>query len=167
MEDGPNVRTALALAALCLAATAATAQAVRETDRVHQDWREACESSSGAELCFIFQRLQHQGRTAANVTIGYKPSVRGPVAVFNLPLGAVALPDGLRLESDRNVDAWAPFLFCSERGCHAELELEPPLLDALKAGAEAAVVVRELGGREIRLQMSLLGLTAGLDALKR
>ncbi|MEQ9123136.1 MAG: invasion associated locus B family protein [Alphaproteobacteria bacterium] len=161
------MRTAFALAALCLAATAATAQTVRETDRIHQDWREACESRSGGELCFIFQRLQHQGRAAANVTIGYKPGVRGPVAVFNLPLGAVALPDGLRLESDKDVDAWAPFLFCSERGCHAELELEQRLLAALRAGAKADVIVRELGGREIRLEMSLLGLTAGLDALKR
>jgi len=144
----------------------AAAQTVRETGKTHEDWREACEGQpDGSELCFIYQRLKLNGRTAGNVTIGYKAQIEGPIAVFNLPLGSVSLPEGLRVESDKGVDAWTPYIFCSERGCHAEMELRPRLLAALRAGAVADVVVRELRGPEARLKMSLIGLTAGLQSV--
>lgn len=157
---------------LALAGAAVAAQAVgqdaRETGRTHRDWQEACEpAAGGGEVCFIFQRLNLRGRTAANVTIGYKESARGPVAVVNMPLAAVLLPDGLRIETDGGVDGWAPFRFCDPRGCHVEMELEPRLLAALQAGREAWLVIRDLKEQEVRLRFSLLGLTAGLTSLRR
>ncbi len=164
-------RAAIAIVAVLLATLAAgdgAAQTVRETGRVHQDWREACENAPGAkDVCFLFQRVKQDGRSAANVTIGYKDGVPGPVFVINLPLGEILLPDGLRIETDRDVDGWAPFRFCDARGCHVEMEIEPELLAALKEGAEAALVVRSLKGEPVRLPFSLLGLTAGLEAVRR
>lgn len=140
----------------------------QDTGRIHRDWQEACEpEGAGAEVCFIYQQVRHNGRPAANVTIGYKARSKGPVAVINMPLGAILLPDGLRIETDKGVDGWAPFLFCDARGCHVETELAPDLLQAMQAGAEAWVVVRDLRGQQLRLRFSLLGLTAGLDALRR
>lgn len=158
----------LAAAAAVVAPLTVAAQAPRDTGATHQDWREACEPvSAGREVCFIYQRLAYQGRTAANVTIGYKPNVAGPVMVVNMPLGAVLLPDGLRIETDRNVDGWAPFRFCDTRGCHVETELEPRLVAALRAGGKAWLAFRDLREEEVRLPFSLLGLTAGLNALAR
>lgn len=141
---------------------------VTGTGRVYRDWQEACEpQGQGAKVCFIYQQVSHNGRPAANVTIGYKARSKGPVAVINMPLGAILLPDGLRIETDKGVDGWAPFLFCDVRGCHVETELAPDLLRAMQAGAEAWLVVRDLRGQQLRLRFSLLGLTAGLDALRR
>jgi len=141
---------------------------VRGTGRAHRDWQEACEPEArGAVICFIYQQLRHNGRAAANVTIGYKKQSKGPVAVINMPLGAILLPDGLRIETDKGVDGWAPFQFCDVRGCHVETELAPDLLQAMQAGVEAWLVVRDLRGEPLRLRFSLLGLTAGLEALRR
>ena len=169
---------ALALAAFVAAATwtgqsgrawaqaAAPRELVRETGRVHRDWKEACEvEGPGKEICFIYQQVQLNGRSAANVTVGFKAKAKQPVAVINMPLGAILLPDGLRIETDKGVDGWAPFLFCDQRGCHVETEIAPDLLRAMQSGSAAWLVVRDLRGEALRLEFSLLGFTAGLKSL--
>lgn len=164
-------RRGLMIAALLLGAAwaaPAAGQTVEETGARHGDWQEACEADPPqGEVCFIFQRLRLDGRVAANLTVGYKPPAFGPVAVVNMPLGAVLLPEGLRFETDQDVDGWAPFRFCDRRGCHVETEIEPKLLDAMQRGLEAWLVVRDLNGRQLRLPFSLRGFTAGLHALRR
>lgn len=171
MTRRPHVAWIGALAALFAGLTLAgfaAAQQTRETGRTHRDWREGCEPEpDGGELCFIFQRVMRDGRPAANVTIGYKDRGRTPTAVINMPLGVALLPDGLRLETDKGVVGWAPFRFCDKRGCHVELELGAELLRSMKSGGEAWLIVRDLKGRPMRLSFSLLGFTAGMDALKR
>lgn len=159
---------AVVLAALAFAMPAfAQGAGVRETGRAFKDWQEACEPASRGEVCFIFQRLRFNGRSAANFTIGYKPGVRSAVAVINMPLGAILLPEGLRIVTDSGVEGWAPFRFCDQRGCHVETELDARLLGALRADVGANLIFRDLRGREIRLPVSLRGLTAGLESLRR
>lgn len=140
---------------------------VRDTGRIHRDWKEACEAEArGQEVCFIYQQIQHSGRSAANVTVGYKGQSTQPVLVVNMPLGAILLPDGLRIETDKGVDGWAPFLFCDVRGCHVETEIAPDLLSAMQSGASAWLIVRDLRGQALRLKFSLLGFTGGLKSLR-
>ena len=147
---------------------AAHAQSVQDTGRGSRDWREGCEAvAGGRQVCFIYQRLQHNARNAANVTVGYKPYASGPVLVVNLPLGVILLPEGLRIDTDRGVDGWMPFRFCDQRGCHAELELEPRLLQAMREGSDAWLVFRDLREQQIRLPVSLRGFTAALGGLRR
>ena len=159
---------AWAIALLLAMPGVAGAQAVEETGARHGDWQEACEQDPRkGRICFIFQRLRFEGRVAANLTVGYKPPAFGPVAVINMPLGAVLLPEGVRIETDQDVLGWAPFRFCDRRGCHVETEIEPKLLDAMQKGLDASLLVRDLNGRELRLPFSLRGFTAGLRALRR
>lgn len=159
---------AFGLVLLLAAPGVGQAQQVRETGRVHQDWREGCEPDvGGGELCFIYQRVRRDGRAAANVTIGYKGGRKTPIAVINMPLASALLPDGLRIETDKGVVGWAPFRFCDKRGCHVEMDLDPLLLRSMKAGAKAWLIVRDLKGRQTRLPLSLLGFTAGLEALSK
>ncbi|MGZ0187638.1 MAG: invasion associated locus B family protein, partial [Alphaproteobacteria bacterium] len=121
----------------------------------------------GVELCFVYQRLRHQGRPSAILTVGHKPNKQGPVLVVNMPLGAILLPNGLRIQIDNGVEGWTAFQFCDANGCHAETEIEPKLLNAMMAGANAWLVVSDRKRREVRLPFSLRGFTAGLKALRR
>jgi invasion protein IalB len=158
----------LVVMASILTVSAASSQGFRETGRTHQDWREACEADGrGVELCFVYQRLRHQGRTSAILTVGHKPNRQGPVLVVNMPLGAILLPDGLRIQIDNGVEGWTAFQFCGEGGCHAEIEIEPKLLNAMMAGADALLVVSDRNRRAVRLPFSLRGFTAGLRGLRR
>jgi len=160
-------RTVLAAAAFTLLADIAAGQGVRETGRVSRDWSEACEPDrTGRELCFVYQNVFLNGNRVAYVAIGYKPGVRGPVLVVNLPLG-ILLADGLRVETDRGVDGWTPFRSCHQRGCDAQLEIEPKLLRAMKEGSDAFLVFKGIQEQQIRLPVSLRGFTAGLGGLSR
>lgn len=150
------------------AASAAIAQSVRQTGRAFRDWSEACEpAAQGREVCFIYQRVAYKGRAVANVTIGFKGGKANPIAVINMPLGAVRLPDGLRLQTDKGVDGWGAFQFCDKRGCHVEMEIEPKLLNAMRAGADGWLTFYDLRRQRIRLPLSLRGFTAGLQSLRR
>lgn len=152
---------------LAFSAQYAAAQGVRQTGRVFQDWSEACErSGEGAEVCFFFQRVSYKGKQVANFTLGRKAGRTGPVAVINMPLGAVHLPDGLRIRTDQGVDGWGPFQFCDKRGCHVELEIEAQLLNAMKAGRDGWLLFYDLRRKPIQLPFSLRGLTAALQSLR-
>ena len=160
--------SAFMLGFVMLVSAAAEAQNVRETGRTFRDWNEACEADDqGREVCFIFQRVSFKGRQVANVTLGYKQGKSGPVAVINMPLGAIHLPDGLRLRTDQGVDGWAPFKFCDKRGCHVELEVEQQVLAAMQAGTNGWLLFYDLRRQPIQLPISLRGLTAGLQSLRR
>lgn len=160
--------TATALAIFFVLTSVAEAQSVRQTGRIFRDWTEACEAGKqGHEVCFVFQRVSYQGKQVANITLGFKPGKSGPVAVINMPLGAVHLPDGLRVRTDQGVDGWGAFKFCDKRGCHVELDVEPQLLAAMQAGANGWLMFYDLRREAIQLPFSLRGLTAGLQSLQR
>ena len=160
--------TATALAIFFVLTSVAEAQSVRQTGRIFRDWTEACEAGKqGHEVCFVFQRVSYQGKQVANITLGFKPGKSGPVAVINMPLGAVHLPDGLRVRTDQGVDGWGAFKFCDKRGCHVELDVEPQLFAAMKAGVKGWLLFYDLRREAIQLPVSLLGVTAGLQSLQR
>mgnify|MGYP003700954359 CR=1 FL=1 len=167
----PFAASRVVVALLALAAphvVSAQGAGAKETGRSFRDWREACEPArrGGGEVCFAFQRLQYKGKTAANFSVGFKGGRNTPTAVVNMPLGAILLPEGLRIIVDNGMEAWAAFRSCDRAGCHVETEIESKLLDAMKAGADATIVVRDLEGREVRLTLSLRGFTAALDGIR-
>ncbi len=158
----------LMLALLVGLSSIAEAQNVRQTGRAFRDWSEACETGNqGREVCFIFQRVSYKGKQVANITLGFKQGKSGPVAVINMPLGAIHLPDGLRLRTDQGVDGWAAFKFCDKNGCHVELEVEPQVLAAMQAGSDGWLLFYDLRRQAIQLPFSLRGLTSGLQSLRR
>ena len=163
-----HVVTAMALAIIVVLSSTAEAQSVRQTGRTFRDWTEACEAGGqGREICFIFQRVSYQGKPVANITLGFKPGKNSPVAVINMPLGAIHLPDGLRVRTDQNIDGWGAFKFCNQKGCHVELDVEPQLLAAMQAGSNGWLLFYDLRREAIQLPFSLRGLTAGLQSLRR
>lgn len=152
---------------LAFSASVAAAQGIRQTGRAFQDWSEACETNGqGQEVCFFFQRVSYKGKQVANFTLGRKSGRAGPVAVINMPLGVVHLPDGLRVRTDQGVDGWGAFQFCDKRGCHVELEIEPQLLSAMRAGSNGWLLFYDLRRKPIQLPFSLRGLTAALQSLR-
>lgn len=159
---------AVSLGLIVAISSIAEAQSVRQTGRTFRDWTEACEAGAqGREICFVFQRVSYRGKQVANITLGFKPGKSGPVAVINMPLGAIHLPDGLRVRTDQGIDGWGPFKFCDTKGCHVELDIEPQLLAALKAGTNGWLLFYDLRREPIQLPFSLRGLTAGLQSLRR
>lgn len=147
-----------------------------DADQRHGDWQERCtpEPPPGASppppgkdvACFLIQTVSDLDtrRPLLKITIGFFGPERRVAAVIAIPLG-VQLMRGLEVSVDGKTIDTVPFQVCEPSGCQAVLPMDPPVVDAFKAGnqAEARVEVR---GREHGLPISLKGFTAGFNAIQ-
>lgn len=138
----------------------------------HGDWELRCirVEEGQPEPCSLYQLLSDEGGN--------------PVAEFNIfdlpddgqitagativsPLETLLTP-GLRLRVDDNAGAQYPFAFCQQIGCFVRLGLTSEDIDAFRAGGEAIVgiVPMQAPGTVVELSASLVGFTAGFEALE-
>jgi len=80
------------------------------------------------------------------------------------PLG-VLLPNGLGLYVDGKDIGRAYFARCFEDGCYAEVILEKPLLDTIRAGKSAVFIVFQAPEEGIGIPVDLTGFSDAFDAL--
>ena len=100
--------------------------------------------------------------------IGYALWVNAGLAwrtFFVLPLG-VSLPGGVSITVDDGQPVRLRYERCDGAGCVAPLALGQELIAALKGGRWARVAFFDPSGQEISVPVSLLGFTAGFNALR-
>jgi invasion protein IalB len=156
---------------LLLAAALVTpaAHAEPEDGKRFKDWTARCEAPEGGgpRACYLFQNilLKKANRQLLHVAVGYQPRTDTAAAVFTLPLG-VSLPGGLSLTVDEGKPLRMRYERCDANGCRAPLTLNDGLIKSLKGGRWARVAFFDSNRREVSVPVSLLGFTAGFNALK-
>lgn len=157
-------------ACLCavLTAVSGAARAAPSDGQDFKDWTARCETlQDGTKVpCYIFQNvfLKKDNQRLLHVAVGYLAEGGKPVAFFNLPLG-VSLPGGLGVKIDEGQPLRLRFERCEPNGCLAPLPLDDQLIRAFKGGRWARVSFFDSSRREISVPVSLVGFTAGFDAL--
>jgi invasion protein IalB len=157
-------------ACLCavLAAACAAVRAEPSDGQSFKDWTARCETlQDGTKVpCYIFQNLllKKDNQRLLHVAVGYLAEGDKPVAFFSLPLG-VSLPGGLSVTVDEGQPLRLRYERCEPNGCLAPLPLDDQLIRSLKGGRWARVAFFDTTRREISVPVSLLGFTAGFDAL--
>lgn len=135
-----------------------------------KDWKLRCETPEGGdeERCFLFQNLMlKQGnQQLLNVAVGYLQNMDRPVVVLTLPLG-ISLPPGVELKVDEGEPMPLQVEHCLERGCRVLVGLDDKLLAILKAGSQARVTFYDGARRPVGVPVSLMGFTAGFNALTK
>jgi len=135
-----------------------------------KDWRVRCEKPEGAdeERCFLFQNvmLKKGKQQLLNIAVGYLQNMEHPVAVLTLPLG-ISLPPGVEFKVDGGEPMPLQVEHCLDRGCRVLLGLDDKLLAILKAGSQAQVTFYDGARRPIGVPVSLMGFTAGFNALTK
>ena len=123
-------------------------------------------TNAAGETCYIFQNLllKSQKKRLLHVAVGYLSDGKRPAAFFTLPLG-VSLPGGLSLTVDDGKPMRLRYERCEPSGCLAPLALTEPLIKSLKGGRWARVAFFDVSRREVSVPVSLLGFTAGFNAL--
>lgn len=86
------------------------------------------------------------------------------VAAVRVPLG-VLLGRGLELAVDGRPPRRFDFHHCRAEGCLALFAVTDRLRRELERGREAQIRFHLLDGRSVGVPMSLLGITAGIEAL--
>ncbi|MCP1166929.1 invasion associated locus B family protein, partial [Limimaricola sp. ASW11-118] len=137
----------------------------------HGDWALRCMRAPEGEAdpCQLYQLLEDgEGNAVAEVSLlplGDAAQAAAGVTVV-VPLETL-LTEALSLSIDGGEAARYPFSFCNPAGCVARFGLSDAQLAAFKRGraGELRIVPAAAPDREVKLEMSLTGFTAGFDAV--
>lgn len=157
---------ALLTAALIVADTAAANPSHGQNFR---NWTARCEAAPGSavERCFIFQNLvlKESGKRVVHMAVGYLAADGKPVAVITMPLG-ISLPLGATVSVDGGAPEDIVIERCDANGCVGTVRLSEAMVGELKRGREARITFHDSARRRIAVPVSLMGFTAGFNALE-
>lgn len=130
-----------------------------------QDWGGNCQATDQGQHCYLEQVL-HDGEQKVMISvIGYLPQQNIPSMAFELPPN-IHLPAGFTLSmAERPLTRFKGK--CSAQRCTASFQLTPQILQQLQRGQAATVSYLSTPNKKlVKLPLSLMGITAGLKALK-
>lgn len=134
------------------------------------DWDLRCvRTEEGKDPCQLYQLLNDaNGNSVAEISLftvaGGGQAVGGATVITPLE---TLLTENLRLSVDSGNAKVYPYSFCSRKGCHARLGFTEEDIAAFRKGAAAtiAIVPAAAPDERVDLTVSLLGFTAGWNAL--
>ncbi len=156
---------------LMLAASAFAPAAAQQAETVkgtHGAWSIVCSTPAGAtsEQCAMMQNVVAEERPEMGLSVVVFKTADNKAEILRVltPLG-VLLPNGLGLYVDGKDIGRAYFARCFEDGCYAEVILEKPLLDTIRAGKSAVFIVFQAPEEGIGIPVDLTGFSDAFDAL--
>lgn len=136
-------------------------------------WQSRCttlqqESGGQIEKCEVFQRLtmQETGQRLIEFAIGSSDQQAGLYrGVFLMPLGILIQP-GVLMQIDENPPYKFDIHHCADTGCVAFVDLNAQIVDKLRKGEKAKVIMKAVDGKNIQITMSLSGFTKAFENVK-
>jgi invasion protein IalB len=154
----------LIIAVLALSAAAESVGAADAEVRAFRDWALRCPPDGS---CLLEQRIFVEGdrEPLMHLSLQYAGPSRELMAAVRVPLG-VLLPQGLALAVDDDAPRKVPFHHCRKEGCFAIFPMPDRLAARFRSGLRATLTVDLVEGKSVSVPASLLGVTAGLRALR-
>lgn len=133
------------------------------------DWMLRCDPPAAGQpkQCEMAQILSDKEgkRDLLLIRLGYPPAETDALVLIVVPLD-VLLPPGLGLKIDARDPAVVPIRHCDTNGCLAPWRPTVADVDAMKAGRELLVLLRNRDGKQLGLPVSLTGFRAAHDRLR-
>ena len=157
------------LAGGCLLSLGFSLPAVAADDgKVFQDWAVKCEKIAGTDKqgCFALQNVivKESDKVMLNAMVGYPGDRKDPVMLLTLPLG-VHLPTGVDFQIDGNKPVHMQYELCNPKGCLVVGAMPAELVNAMKSGTAAKIIVADSQRKKGDIPLSLKGFTAALGSL--
>lgn len=148
----------------------AAAKETPAVQRAAEPWTVRCSSDkpdAGRE-CEVYQRLAvaKTGQRVAEFAVGFPKGKQDGRGVIVLPLG-ILLEDGIIMQIDDGQKFKFKPRYCTNDGCFAFINVSAALIDTLKKGTEVHFGAKALNGKEIKIKMSLKGLSKTLEQATR
>jgi invasion protein IalB len=144
--------------------SAASAKEV-PAQQVGQPWSVRCTSDKPGRECEVYQRLvvAKSGQRVAEFAVGFPKGKQDGRGVIVLPLG-ILLEDGIVMQIDEGQKFKFKPRYCTSDGCFAFINVSAALVNALEKGNEVHFNAKALNGKEIKIRMSLKGLSKTIKA---
>lgn len=129
------------------------------------DWALQCPE---AAPCFLMQRVLLKGKREQpliNFILQFSRKPSRLLIAIRIPLGVV-LASGIELRVDKAKAGVYPYHHCRSEGCFAIFPVSRKLRRSLERGKRANVSYLLIDGKRYSIPVSLIGITAGLRALK-
>lgn len=134
----------------------------------HGDWETRCETPPGAayEQCAVVMSVVDEERPNLTLVIIVLNTADRKTRLMRViaPLG-VLLPAGVSLRIDNQDAGRLNFLQCLANGCIAQLALDQPLLDKLKAGKTMTLGIFQTPEQGVGVPASLAGFKEAYEQL--
>jgi invasion protein IalB len=155
--------------AAAIALAGASAVADEKTKARFGAWELHCEASSGEtpERCALVQTVRSEDKANANlgVIVARPPELKTTVLRIVAPL-SVYLLNGVSLKIDQTDVGRAAFFRCSTGGCLADIPIDEKLLQQLKGGKIATLVIYLEAYEGLRHLVRLDGFNEGYEKLR-
>jgi invasion protein IalB len=138
----------------------------------HGDWEQRCvRTEDGADPCQLYQLLRDTDQNpVAEISIfGLAAGQQAAAgATIIVPLETLLTQD-VTLQVDAGKAKKYPFSWCSNIGCIARIGFTAEEVDAFRKGnaATVAIVPVVAPDKQVKVQVSLKGFTAGYDAVNK
>lgn len=135
------------------------------------DWTMRCvKTPDNQDPCELYQLLRDSdGGAVAEASVVPVTGQVAAIMTYVAPL-ETDLQHGLRLQIDANEPMGYPFMVCAQIGCISRIGVNDAELAGFKRGKAANVTLLPYGGQQdqtVKLDMSLSGFTAGMDAVTK
>jgi len=155
----------LAVVAAMLASISSAAAQETKTEKRFDDWVVNCAETGEAKNCAMSQTLRDAKTKQVVLTVFVARSKDGKnVVTVRTPVG-VLLTAGLGLAIEGGPETTAQYRFCGPRACHAQFEVEGPVLDAFRQQATFTATFSRLDGQRLSVAGSLKGFSGAFDFL--
>ncbi len=118
--------------------------------------------------CEIVQQLiaQETGRRFLEFVIGFKDSNTTANGVVILPLG-ILLEPGVNMVIDDNQPLKFKVRYCDATGCYSVISLPESVLNMMRKGKEAYIIMRARNNQQVRVAVSLDGFSKALNKIQK
>ena len=155
---------------LSLLITAATAHAVPKVGDKFGNWLFECKALAANKTACVLSQTLSQAKTKQRVlriTLNRQENSQEFQIVAVAPLG-IHIPTGVTGTIDKGVSIPFTLQTCAKQGCIATAKADRKLINALKSGKNIEIsFVANTHSKRITLNISLDGVTAGINALER
>jgi len=148
-----------------------SSQAAPKAGKVYKDWVTMCQTipNTKKQHCHIAQTASDKksNKPVLHTMVGHLVGQKTPVAIFILP-SLISPQTKLQLIFSKTLSISFKVQACDKKAksCHAGIPLDQRILAAFKKGKVAFFVYKQ-GKKEIKIPISLMGLSSGLNALPK
>lgn len=131
-------------------------------------WDIRCQSATSAqpEQCVLAQTVRSEDKAGVNLAmVVLRPAGTGTTAMRIIAPPGVFLINGVGMKIDQTDIGRLPFFRCSPAGCIADAPIDDKLLEQLRNGKIATLVIYLEPQEGLRHQIRLEGLKEGLEKL--